>query len=371
GKKFCTTVDTLTQREPDSLLAAMFSGCHTVCKDSEGSVFLDRDGKLFQYILNWLRNGVVPNLSDLKCSELLLEAEYYELLGLVDGMTKVLNKRRKDESSSIVRLNIGGEKFCTTVDTLTQREPHSMLAAMFSGRHTVCKDSEGYVFLDRDGKHFRHILNWLRDCVVPKLSDSECSELLREAEYYQLLGLVDGMTEILNKRRKDEEMVTDLTRTGIIKCLQSKAVKLRGVNLPGLDLSGLNLSHVDFDYACLKNVSFSRAYLSRASFQMADLTNANLEGANLERAYLTSAKLTNASLKGANLRDAYLWDARFQMADLTNANLERASLERASLRGAKLTNASLKGANLQHAYLRDVNLTETDLKGADLLGAII
>nr|GFA17120.1 FH protein interacting protein FIP2 isoform X1 [Tanacetum cinerariifolium] len=88
GKKFCTTVDTLTQREPDSLLAAMFSGCHPVCKDSEGSVFLDRDGKLFQYILNWLRNGVVPNLSDLKCSELLLVAEYYELLGLVDGMTE-------------------------------------------------------------------------------------------------------------------------------------------------------------------------------------------------------------------------------------------------------------------------------------------
>lgn len=37
---------------------------------------------------------------------------------------------------------VGGKKFCTTVDTLTQREPHSMLAAMFSGRHTVCKDSD-------------------------------------------------------------------------------------------------------------------------------------------------------------------------------------------------------------------------------------
>lgn len=36
----------------------------------------------------------------------------------------------------------GGKKFCTTVDTLTQREPDSMLAAMFSGRHTLCQDSE-------------------------------------------------------------------------------------------------------------------------------------------------------------------------------------------------------------------------------------
>ncbi|OIT40603.1 fh protein interacting protein fip2 [Nicotiana attenuata] len=45
-------------------------------------------------------------------------------------------------SSSMVRLNIGGKKFCTTLDTLTQREPDSMLAAMFSGRHTICQESE-------------------------------------------------------------------------------------------------------------------------------------------------------------------------------------------------------------------------------------
>lgn len=46
---------------------------------------------------------------------------------------------------------------------------------------------QGYVFVDRDGKHFRHILNWLRDGVVPTLEDNEYLELLREAEYYQLL----------------------------------------------------------------------------------------------------------------------------------------------------------------------------------------
>ncbi|KAL4276498.1 hypothetical protein AHAS_Ahas20G0213200 [Arachis hypogaea] len=72
-----------------------------------------------------------------------------------------------------------GKKFCTTTDTLTQREPDSMLAAMFSGRHTLFLDSDkamsnsGYVFVDRDGKHFHHILNWLRDGVVPILEDSE------------------------------------------------------------------------------------------------------------------------------------------------------------------------------------------------------
>lgn len=46
---------------------------------------------------------------------------------------------------------------------------------------------QGYVFVDRDGKHFRHILNWLRDGVIPSMPESEYSELLREAEYFQLL----------------------------------------------------------------------------------------------------------------------------------------------------------------------------------------
>lgn len=97
-------------------------------------------------------------------------------------------KEFQSDLSSALRLNIGGKKFWTTIDTVTQREPDSMLAAMFSGRHTLSQDpNNGYVFVDRDGKHFRHILNWLRDGVVPTLEEAEYTELLREAEYYQLL----------------------------------------------------------------------------------------------------------------------------------------------------------------------------------------
>ncbi|KAI9100246.1 hypothetical protein K1719_024464 [Acacia pycnantha] len=77
---------------------------------------------------------------------------------------------------------------------------------------------EGYVFIDRDGKHFRHILNWLRDGAVPTLKDSEYTELLREAEYYQLLGLIDGIHAAINKRKENDELHTELTRTGFIKC---------------------------------------------------------------------------------------------------------------------------------------------------------
>ncbi|XP_021992010.1 FH protein interacting protein FIP2 [Helianthus annuus] len=206
-----------------------------------------------------------------------------------------------DACSSIVRLNIGGSIFCTTVDTLTHREPHSMLAAMFSGRHTVHKDSDtGCVFVDRDGTHFRHILNWLRDGVAPNLSDLERLELLREAEYYQLLGLVERINMVLNKKKVDGKMDTDLTRTDIIKCVQSNKkyrLKLRGVNLSGLDLSNLDLSNVDLSRACLKNTNFSGAILRAANF-----SEANLEGADLKGADLLSAIFTGANLQHADLR---------------------------------------------------------------------
>ncbi|CAK7341511.1 unnamed protein product [Dovyalis caffra] len=261
-----------------------------------------------------------------------------------------------------------GKKFCTTIDTLTQREPDSMLAAMFSGRHTVSEDpNKGYVFIDRDGKHFRHILNWLRDGVVPTLTDAEYSELMREAEYYQLLGLIEGINSVLNKRKEGDGLNAELTRADIIKCIQYDKVKFRGINFSGLDLSKLDLSDVDFSYASLKNVFFSRANLQCAKFRDVDAEGSIFHNATLRECEFTGANLRGALLAGANLQSANLQDAclvdcsfcgadlrsaHLQTADLTNANLEGANLEGANLKGAELNNANLKGANLQRAYLR-------------------
>ena len=51
-----------------------------------------------------------------------------------------------------VKLNVGDSKFETTLSTLT-RHPDSMLGAMFSGRHDVPLDDDGYVFIDRALPH--------------------------------------------------------------------------------------------------------------------------------------------------------------------------------------------------------------------------
>ena len=92
--------------------------------------------------------------------------------------------------SSRIKLNVGGTHVETSLETLTKGEGGSMLASMFSGRHEMTPDDDGSFFIDRDGKHFRHILNYLRNGLVQvELNTAEAGELAVEAEYYGLQDL--------------------------------------------------------------------------------------------------------------------------------------------------------------------------------------
>lgn len=64
--------------------------------------------------------------------------------------------------SETVMLNVGGVKFTTSVSTLRSAPAPSLFSAMFSGRHTLKKDDGGCIFIDRDGRHFADVLNFLR-----------------------------------------------------------------------------------------------------------------------------------------------------------------------------------------------------------------
>mmetsp|Transcript_35763 Transcript_35763/g.77178 ORF Transcript_35763/g.77178 Transcript_35763/m.77178 type:complete len:279 (-) Transcript_35763:8-844(-) len=88
--------------------------------------------------------------------------------------------------SVTLKLNVGGAKFTTTYSTV--RNIDGMLSAMFSGRYSLSPGADGYHFIDRDGTHFRHILNLLRfpsefEVDLPK---GELMELEREVRYYGL-----------------------------------------------------------------------------------------------------------------------------------------------------------------------------------------
>ena len=108
----------------------------------------------------------------------------------IDAMSK---KLEHVHFSSTVNLNVGGYCFKTSVQTLT-KDPNTMLAAMFSGKFEMKPCEDGAFFIDRDGTHFRFILNYLR---TGKLTLPEgatfLKELLEEAEFYQIQGIIDEL----------------------------------------------------------------------------------------------------------------------------------------------------------------------------------
>lgn len=91
-----------------------------------------------------------------------------------------------------IKLDIGGANFTTKLTTLT-RFPDTMIGAMFSGRHQIFTDESGNIFIDRDGTHFRHILNFLRcpeDFDPSTIDVGHRKELKKEANYYGLDDLM-------------------------------------------------------------------------------------------------------------------------------------------------------------------------------------
>eukprot|EP01087_Luapelamoeba_hula_P016190 TRINITY_DN4968_c0_g1_i1.p1 TRINITY_DN4968_c0_g1~~TRINITY_DN4968_c0_g1_i1.p1 ORF type:complete len:375 (-),score=80.14 TRINITY_DN4968_c0_g1_i1:106-1230(-) len=107
-----------------------------------------------------------------------------------------------------VKLDVGGHYFSTSLDTL--RNGKGMFAAMFSGRYNMEKNEEGCYFIDRDGTHFRHILNFLRNGTLLVPDDTFVQEeLLIEAKYYQIPDLIVLLEQGHTGRNGEEKSLID------------------------------------------------------------------------------------------------------------------------------------------------------------------
>ncbi|KAI8081776.1 BTB/POZ protein [Halteromyces radiatus] len=131
-----------------------------------------------------------------------IEKEYEEWSYQLDLQRRKLEQRKRTlndtEPRDItafqnkIKLNVGGVIFETSLATL-KREESSLLATMFSGKHVLKLDAEGSYFIDRDPTHFRLVLNYLRDLrISPAViqDNTVCQELLHEAQYYRIEGLI-------------------------------------------------------------------------------------------------------------------------------------------------------------------------------------
>lgn len=115
-------------------------------------------------------------------------------------------------TASKAELNVGGVRYTTSIPTLVKGKG-STLQIMFSGQHALKPDSDGSYFIDRDGTHFRHILNFLRDgpASVQHLPQGDLrllSELRTEAEHYQLHNMVEALRIRMSEGRAGSDFVS-------------------------------------------------------------------------------------------------------------------------------------------------------------------
>jgi hypothetical protein len=91
-----------------------------------------------------------------------------------------------------IKLNVGGIKYETTLNTITS-DTDSMLTNMFSGRHYMKPDQDGYYLIDRDGKVFDYIIKYLRDkkLNIDDIDILTIKNIKDEAEYFNITGLID------------------------------------------------------------------------------------------------------------------------------------------------------------------------------------
>ncbi|XP_010882028.2 BTB/POZ domain-containing adapter for CUL3-mediated RhoA degradation protein 2 isoform X2 [Esox lucius] len=144
-------------------------------------------------------------------------------------------RRAAGQGNKYVRLNVGGTLFYTTLQVLTRQD--SMLKAMFSGRKEVFSDRQGWILIDRSGKHFGSILTYLREGVVTLPPGRQgVLELLAEAKYYLIQGLVelcqgglqDGKEEalcvipVVTSTKEEEKLIQGCTKP-VVKLLYNRS----------------------------------------------------------------------------------------------------------------------------------------------------
>lgn len=94
--------------------------------------------------------------------------------------------------SGRIMLSVGGTYFETTSTTLRAKD------SFFCGLCESNRNPEDIIFIDRDPKHFRYILNYLRGSDVLPEDILDLNELIVEADFYSLNDLCDSIKTKLN-----------------------------------------------------------------------------------------------------------------------------------------------------------------------------
>ncbi|XP_002733127.3 BTB/POZ domain-containing protein KCTD6-like [Saccoglossus kowalevskii] len=153
GKLYSTTRSTLT-RYPDTMLGAMFSGRMPSLKDAQGNYFIDRNGDMFKYILEFLRNGSIILPEDFKeFTALSVEVDFYQVAELTECLAEMMVKH-SDENSSLVEEFIEVELQHESSPSLTIYACDDILKSLPSIRHIYEQEQHVFNIIDWQSSGF-------------------------------------------------------------------------------------------------------------------------------------------------------------------------------------------------------------------------
>eukprot|EP01118_Nematostelium_gracile_P013289 TRINITY_DN4998_c0_g1_i2.p1 TRINITY_DN4998_c0_g1~~TRINITY_DN4998_c0_g1_i2.p1 ORF type:complete len:334 (-),score=79.11 TRINITY_DN4998_c0_g1_i2:32-883(-) len=103
-----------------------------------------------------------------------------------------------------INLNVGGQRFSTSRDTLVSIEGTYFYAMLSSDRWQP--NAQGEYFIDRSSKHFLQILDFMRTgkLVLEDLTENQKNELKIELDYYQIPSEVQQQ-HVVPKSNSDYE----------------------------------------------------------------------------------------------------------------------------------------------------------------------
>ncbi|VVC45966.1 BTB/POZ domain,Potassium channel tetramerisation-type BTB domain,SKP1/BTB/POZ domain [Cinara cedri] len=162
-------------------------------------------------------------------------------------MGSTTTNKLKPDISDYVKLNIGGSLFYTTITTLSKLDSKLLDLVLSEAADNNCNssESEGWVFIDRCGKHFGTILNFLRDGSVPLPESSvEISEILAEAKFYGVFELFDACEQALQKKKNRNTNITWVT----LITSQNEATKLISISLKPVVKFAINRHNNKYSY---------------------------------------------------------------------------------------------------------------------------
>lgn len=189
GSLYSTCVETISS-QPDSMLARMFLGQLDSAKDDNGAYFIDRNGTLFRYVLNYLRTGTLElPASFCDWEQLREEAEFFQL---GSQFIEEIDKAQNQQDSFTVTIVVDKRSIALKFKDV-KPYPESPLREIFFGvyEQTSFKMEDNKVIIDRDGIIFRYILNYLQNGrpYLP-VNFNEFDKLKAEATFFKIDDLV-------------------------------------------------------------------------------------------------------------------------------------------------------------------------------------